>query len=147
MIRPSIRLSALVSIAAFGLALPAFGQTVGPCPKGFAVDSSTPWVLFDLGSAVLRPEAKPTIAQAVEKAKVTQAVSVCLVGQTDKLGDKAVNAQLGAARARAVAAEMVKDGYPAQKIVIAANPEAFGNVSFGSANSSEKDRRVSILFK
>jgi len=142
-----IRLGVLVSIAAFGLALPAFGQTVGNCPRGVSVEANTPWVLFDLGSAQLKPEHKPIIAKAVEKAKATQAVSVCLVGQTDKLGDKAMNAKLAEARSRAVATEMIKDGYPAQKIVIAVNPEAFGNMSLGGADSSEKDRRVSILFK
>ncbi len=130
-----------------GAAVPAFGQTVGSCQRGVSVGPNTPWVLFDLGSAALRPDARPVIAQAVAKAKATQAVSVCLVGQTDKLGDKALNAKLAQARARSVAAEMIRIGYPAKNIVIAADPEAFGDLSFGSANASEKDRRVSILFK
>jgi hypothetical protein len=29
--------------------------------------------------------------------------------------------------------------------VIASNPEAFGNMSFGDSNASEKDRRVTII--
>lgn len=129
------------------LAAPALGQTVGSCPRGAAIDASTPWALFDLGSAVLRPEAKPIIADAAAKAKARQSVNVCLVGQTDKLGNKEMNAKLAIARSQAVAAELAKNGYPAKNIVIASNPEAFGDVSFGSRDSSEKDRRVSILFK
>ena len=135
-----------VAAAALLFAMPSFAQTVGTC-RGMSIDENTPWVLFDLGSAVLRPEARPTIAQAAAKAKARQAVSFCLVGQTDKLGDKAMNAKLAEARSRAVAAELIKDGIPAKMITIAANPEAFGNVSFGSHDASEKDRRVSILFK
>jgi outer membrane protein OmpA-like peptidoglycan-associated protein len=136
-----------IATAAILLATPSFAQTVGTCTRGMSVDENTPWVLFDLGSAALRPEAKPVIANAVAKAKARQAVAFCLVGQTDKLGDKTMNAKLAEARSRAVAAELIKDGVPAKNITIAANPEAFGNVSFGSHNASEKDRRVSILFK
>ena len=132
--------------AALAFSFPAFGQTVGTC-RGGSIGPKTPWVLFDLGSSALRADAKPVIADAAAKAKATKAVNICLVGQTDKLGDKAMNAKLAEARARAVAAELIKDGIPASMITIAANPEAFGNLSFGSANASEKDRRVSILFK
>jgi outer membrane protein OmpA-like peptidoglycan-associated protein len=129
------------------LSTSSFAQTVGNCGRGMSIDENTPWVLFDLGSSTLRADAKPVIAQAVAKAKARQAVSVCLVGQTDKLGDKAMNAKLAEARSRAVAAELIKDGIPAKMITISASPEAFGNMSFGSKDASEKDRRVSILFK
>jgi outer membrane protein OmpA-like peptidoglycan-associated protein len=74
-------------------------------------------------------------------------VKVCVVGQTDKLGDKSSNLQLAKARSQAVAAQMVRDGLAADKIVIAANPEAFGNLSFGSRDAQEKDRRVTIIFR
>jgi outer membrane protein OmpA-like peptidoglycan-associated protein len=138
---------ASILVATTLLAPQAFAQTVGSCARGMSIDGNTPWVLFDLGSAALRPEAKPVIAEAAAKAKAQQAVGVCLVGQTDKLGDKAMNAKLAEARARAVAGELIKDGIPAAKITIASNPEAFGNMSLGSRDASEKDRRVSILWK
>ena len=142
-----IRQGALSLLAAASLALPASAQTVGSCPKGSSIGPDTPAVLFDLGSAQLRPEAGPVIAQAAAKAKATQAVNVCLVGHTDKLGDKAVNAKLAEARSRAVANELIKDGWPAKNVTIAADPEAFGNLSFGSRDASPMDRKVSILFK
>jgi outer membrane protein OmpA-like peptidoglycan-associated protein len=129
-------------------AAPSFAQTVGSCPSaGAAAETQPAWVLFDLGSAVLKPEAKPTIQQAVTAAKARQAVKVCVVGQTDKLGDKNYNAKLALERSQAVAAQMVRDGMPADKIVIATNPEAFGNLSFGSRDAQEKDRRVTIIFR
>jgi outer membrane protein OmpA-like peptidoglycan-associated protein len=140
---------ALALLAAGTLfAVPSFAQTVGSCPSaGAAAETQPAWVLFDLGSAVLKPEAKPTIQQAVTAAKARQAVKVCVVGQTDKLGDKNYNAKLALERSQAVAAQMVRDGMPADKIVIATNPEAFGNLSFGSRDAQEKDRRVTIVFR
>jgi outer membrane protein OmpA-like peptidoglycan-associated protein len=140
---------ALALIAAGTLfSVPSFAQTVGSCPSaGSAAESQPAWVLFDLGSAVLKPDAKPTIQQAVATAKARQAVKVCIVGQTDKLGDKNYNAKLAQERSQAVAAQMVRDGMPADKVIIATNPEAFGNLSFGSRDAQEKDRRVTIVFR
>ena len=138
---------ASVLAAALVLASPSFAQSVGSCVRGMSIGPNTPFVLFDLGSAALRPDARPVIAEAATKAKAQQAVDFCIVGQTDKLGDKELNAKLAVARARSVAAELIQLGVPAQKVIIASNPEAFGDMSFGSMNASEKDRRVSILWK
>ncbi len=142
------KFGALVAAGALLAALPAFGQTVATCPTaGSAAASKTPWVLFDLGSAALKPEAKPVIAEAAAAAKARQATKVCIVGQTDKLGDKAMNAKLALARSQAVAAELIRAGYPAKDVIIASNPEAFGNMSLGGSDASEKDRRVTIVFR
>jgi outer membrane protein OmpA-like peptidoglycan-associated protein len=130
-------------------ATPSFAQTVGSCPRavGAAPESKPTWVMFDLGSAVLKPEFKPAIAEAAATAKARKSTKVCVVGQTDKLGDKNYNAKLAQARAQAVAGELIRAGYPAKDVVIASNPEAFGNMSFGSNDASEKDRRVTIVFR
>ncbi|MBN9086853.1 MAG: OmpA family protein [Reyranella sp.] len=142
MIRP-----ALLAIGLVLAGTPAGAQTVGPCPGnvGSAAVSKPSWVLFDLGSAVVKPEYKATIAEAAKTAKARQATKVCVVGQTDKLGDKSYNAKLAQQRSQAVAAELIKAGYPAKDVVIASNPEAFGNMSFGGSDASEKDRRVTII--
>lgn len=130
-------------------ATPSLAQTVGSCSPGpgSTAASAPVWVMFDLGSAQLRADDKPKIAQAVATAKARQSTRVCLVGQTDKLGDKAMNEKLAMARSRAVATEMIRVGYPAANLVIASNPEAFGDLSVGSADSQEKDRRVTIVFR
>jgi outer membrane protein OmpA-like peptidoglycan-associated protein len=141
------KLGVLVAVGVLFAAAPCFAQTVGPCPSGVgsAAVSKPTWVLFDLGSSALRPEARPAIAEAVATAKARQATKVCVVGQTDKLGDKNYNAKLAQARSQAVANELVRAGYPAKNVVIASNPEAFGNMSLGDNNASEKDRRVTII--
>ena len=142
------KFGALAAVGALLVTAPAFGQTVGTCPTaGSSAASKTPWVLFDLGSAALKPEAKPIIAEAAATAKARKAVKVCIVGQTDKLGDKAMNAKLALARSQAVAGELIRAGYPAKDVIIASNPEAFGNMSLGSSDASEKDRRVTIIFR
>ena len=142
MIRPG-----LLAAAGLLLAAPSFAQTVGPCPGnvGSAAVSKPSWVLFDLGSAVVKPEARATIAEAAKTAKDRQATKVCIVGQTDKLGDKNYNAKLAQQRSQAVASELIKAGYPAKNVIIASNPEAFGNMSFGGNDASVKDRRVTII--
>ena len=139
-----------LDLLAIGLtiaATPSWAQTVGPCPGnvGSAAVSKPSWVLFDLGSAVVKPEARATIAEAAKTAKDRQATKVCIVGQTDKLGDKNYNAKLAQQRSQAVAGELIKAGYPAKDVIIASNPEAFGNMSFGGSDASVKDRRVTII--
>jgi outer membrane protein OmpA-like peptidoglycan-associated protein len=137
----------LTAAAALFVATPAFAQTVGTCARGGGANQpQAVWVLFDLGSAHVRPEDKAQITEAVKTARDRHVTSVCLVGHTDKLGDKAVNAKLARERSQAVAAELIRAGYPAQDIVIAADPEAFGNTSLGGSDSSDKDRKVTILF-
>jgi outer membrane protein OmpA-like peptidoglycan-associated protein len=141
------KLGLLLATGTLLAAAPSFGQTVGSCARGGGANQPQPvWLLFDLGSAHVRPADKPKIAEAVKTAKDRQVTSICLVGHTDKLGDKALNAKLARERSQAVAAELVHAGYPANHIVIAADPEAFGDISLGSSDASEKDRRVTILF-
>ncbi|MCA0302268.1 MAG: OmpA family protein [Proteobacteria bacterium] len=126
---------------------PSFAQTIGTCARGGGANQPPPvWVLFDLNSAHVRPADKPVIAAAVKTAKDRQVSQICLIGHTDKLGDKAYNLKLARERAQAVAAELIRDGYPAKDVVIAADPEAFGNMSLGRRDSSEEDRKVTILF-
>jgi outer membrane protein OmpA-like peptidoglycan-associated protein len=141
------KLGLLLAAGTLLASAPSFGQTVGSCARGGGANQPQPvWLLFDLGSAHVRAADKPKIAEAVKTAKDRQVTSICLVGHTDKLGDKALNAKLARERAQAVAADLIHAGYPANHIVIAADPEAFGNMSLGSSDASEKDRRVTILF-
>ena len=141
------RLGALVAAGTLLAALPSFAQTVGTCPRGGGSNQPQPVrILFDLGSSHIRPAEKPVIAQAVKTAKDRQVSAICLIGHTDKLGDKAYNEKLSRARAQAVAAEMVHAGYPGKNITIVADPEAFGNMSLGKENASEIDRKVTIFY-
>ena len=49
-------------------------------------------------------------------------------------------------RAQAVAAQMIRDGVPANHLYIVADPEAFGNMSLGKEDASVIDRKVTIFF-
>jgi outer membrane protein OmpA-like peptidoglycan-associated protein len=141
------RLGALLATSALFSATPAFAQTVGNCARGGGANQpQAVWVLFDLGSAQVRGDNKNKIAEAAVTAKARQVTSICVIGHTDKLGDKALNEQLARARSKAVAAELVSAGIPAKDIVIAADPEAFGNLSLGNLDAQEKDRKVTFLF-
>ena len=91
----------LVAAGALFAAAPSFAQTVGTCPRGGGSSQPQPVrILFDLNSSHLRQAEKPAIAQAVKTAKDRQVSAVCLIGHTDKLGDKAYNLKLARARAQ-----------------------------------------------
>ena len=137
----------LAAAGLFLLAVPSVAQTVGTCPRGGGGNQPQPVrVLFDLGSSQIRAAEKPAIAQAVKTAKDRQVSAICLIGHTDKLGDKAFNERLARSRAQAVAAQMIHDGYPGKNITIVADPEAFGNMSLGNEDASEIDRKVTIFY-
>ena len=141
------KIGVLLAVGMLFAAAPSFAQTVGTCPRGGGGNQPAPArVLFDLGSAQIRPDNKPVIAQAAATAKARQVSVICLIGHTDKLGDKAFNEKLARSRAQAIAAEMIRDGYPGKNITIVADPEAFGNMSFDSDNASEIDRKVTIFY-
>ena len=104
------RLGVLAAAGVLLAAAPSFSQTVGTCPRGGGGNQPAPArVLFDLGSAQIRPDNKPVIAQAV-------------------------------------AAQMIRDGVPANHLYIVADPEAFGNMSLGKEDASVIDRKVTIFF-
>ena len=137
----------LVAAGVLFAALPSFAQTVGTCPRGGGANQpQTVRILFDLGSSQIRPAERPAIAQAVKTAKDRQVYAICLIGHTDKLGDKAFNEKLARARSQAVAAEMVHAGFPGKNITIVADPEAFSNMNLGSSDASEIDRKVTIFY-
>jgi outer membrane protein OmpA-like peptidoglycan-associated protein len=138
---------AFAAAAVLFAATPSFAQTVGSCERGGGGNQPPPvWILFELNSAAVLPAERPKIVEAVATAKARQISSVCLVGHTDKLGDKAYNAKLARERSQAVATDLIRAGYPGKNIVIAVDPEAYGNMSLGSADASDKDRKVTILF-
>lgn len=67
------KLGLLVAGGLLVAASPSFGQTVGSCARGGGANQPQPvWVLFDLGSAHVRPADKPRIAEAVKTAKDRQ---------------------------------------------------------------------------
>ena len=106
------KLGALLAAGAILAAAPSVAQTVGTCSRsgGGANQPQAVWILFDLVSAHVRADDKYKIAEAANIAKARQVSSLCVVGHTDKLGDKVLNDRLARARAQAAAAERVQAG-------------------------------------
>lgn len=143
-----LTIAAAAGLAAALVSMQASAQSYGPCQRGTGgVQMAGPFnVLFDLGSATLRPSEAATIAEAVQKAKDRKVAQICLIGRADKIGDPAANERLSKARAEAVAAELKRQGIAANHLRIDPKGEAVGNMDFGRLDASVKDRSVSIVF-
>jgi outer membrane protein OmpA-like peptidoglycan-associated protein len=141
-------IAVLAGMAAGLIALPAVAQTYGPCQRvtGGTQMAGPFTVLFDLGSAKLRPSEAAAITEAVQKAKDRKVSQICLFGHADKIGDPAANERLSKARAEAVAAEMKRQGIAGSQLRIDPKGEAAGKLEFGSRDASVKDRAVLIVF-
>jgi outer membrane protein OmpA-like peptidoglycan-associated protein len=78
--------------------------------------------------------------------EIARGMSVRIEGNTDSLGDRALNQDLSERRARAIVDYLVQRGVPAQRLIArgngAANPVAPNNTPEGRA----QNRRTDILF-
>jgi len=105
-------------------------------------------VLFDFDKAVIRPDAGPTLAKAVEVLKSYPTVKITIGGHTDAKGDDAYNDALSLRRAKAVADRLTG---PADRPLAA---EGFGETRPVAPNARpdgsddpdgrQKNRRVEI---
>jgi len=98
-------------------------------------------VYFDELSANVTPQAAGVVADAVAKAKASQARSIRIEGRASATGSAAANQKLSESRAQAVANELQKDGL---------DPKTFRQVSVGqtgSGDTSVADRRVDIVLE
>lgn len=136
------------TVCAALVAVSASAQSYGPCQRlTGGVQMAGPFnVLFDLGSAKLRPTEMKTINEAVQKAKDRQVAQICLIGRADKIGDPKANERLSKARAESVAAEMKRQGIAGNKLLIDPKGEAMSGLDLGRLDASEKDRSVTIVF-
>lgn len=103
-------------------------------------------ILFDTGSAVIRPESKPALDEVAKLLEQDAALKLNVVGHTDSVGTIAVNMKLSQARAESVVKALV-----AQYGVAAARLRAFGNGPYApvATNRTEegraKNRRVELV--
>jgi outer membrane protein OmpA-like peptidoglycan-associated protein len=73
-------------------------------------------VFFDFNQAVLTPEARNTVAQAVQAVKAQNAVRIAVTGHTDTVGSVRFNQALSERRAASIKAAMVSSGIAADAI-------------------------------
>jgi OOP family OmpA-OmpF porin len=100
---------------------------------------------FDTGSAVIKPDSEPALAEMVKLLKSTPALKAFIVGHTDSAGTTEMNVKLSAGRAEALVNALVAKGITATRL------KAFGAGPFSpvASNRDEKgraqNRRVELV--
>jgi len=132
---------------AFGAPAPVSPAVVPAVAVPAAAVSRSYLVFFDWDKAVLTDRAKQIVAEAAAASKKVQVTKIEVNGYTDTSGTPAYNKGLSVARAKAVMAELVKDGVPAKAIAIMGYGEANLLVATGPNVREPQNRRVEIIIK
>ena len=104
-------------------------------------------VFFNTGSSHLSRAAMTIIRQAAKDAKERHVTGFTIVGHTDTKGSAAANKTLSMARARAVKAALVAQGFRARNITISGDGETVLLVSTPDNTSEPSNRRAELRFK
>jgi len=104
-------------------------------------------VFFDWDSAALSARARAIVRTAAENAARVQLTRIVVNGYTDTSGSPASNKALSQRRARAVAAELVRDGVAATTITIKGFGETHPLVPTGPDVREPQNRRVEIILR
>lgn len=102
------------------------------------------YVYFETNSSRIDPKYQDDFERIYNLAKGQNAQQICLFGKSSKTGDPAANAELSRKRARNVADAFTALGWPASKIVINAEGEAWGWLEETLTWDAKEDRRVRI---
>ena len=102
-------------------------------------------LLFDTGSATLRPESSPTLSDMAQMMSQNPGLRVRIEGHTDTTGDAAANRRLSEQRAHAVRAHLTSNGVDGSRIEAAGfgadNPVADN----GTPEGRQTNRRVELV--
>jgi len=102
-------------------------------------------ILFDLNSAVIRPESKPVLEEVLNMLKSEPSWKLTIEGHTDSTGIASYNQTLSLQRAEAVKAYLVDSGINAERL----QTKGFGSSKPVADNSSElgraQNRRVELV--
>ena len=94
-------------------------------------------VLFDFGSADLRPEAEATLAAVADVFRQQPKTHAEVAGHTDAIGAAAFNQSLSQRRAVAVVDWLVAHGVPRDRL----HPVGYGATRPVAGNATDQDRR------
>lgn len=123
--------------------LRARGADARETERGVVVN--LPDVLFEFGSAELRPAAKRTVKQISEVLKSGNGRRISVEGHTDSIGTIAFNQRLSQQRASNVADQLVKEGISRSRIASRgfgeSNPIATNMTDYGR----QRNRRVEVI--
>jgi len=130
----------------------AFGATPPPAPPPpMATPAPAParsyLVFFDWDKEDLTDRARQIVAEAAANSTKVQYTRIEVNGYTDTSGTPQYNQGLSVRRARAVAAELVKDGVPQAAIAIQGFGETHLLVPTGPGVREPQNRRVEIIIK
>jgi outer membrane protein OmpA-like peptidoglycan-associated protein len=120
---------------------PAAAPMAAPAPA----PAKTYLVFFDWDKYNLTPRATQIVAQAASDSKTQNVTMLDVSGYTDTSGTPQYNMGLSDRRAKAVSAELVKDGVPASEIEIHAYGETHLLVPTGPGVREPQNRRVEIV--
>ena len=109
-----------------------------PAPPSFMV-------FFDWDRSDLSPQAQQTIAQAAQSYRTKGNARVTATGHADKSGPDAYNMALSLRRANAVKDALVRNGVPAQAIVVTGRGESMPLVQTADGVREPQNRRVEIV--
>jgi outer membrane protein OmpA-like peptidoglycan-associated protein len=101
-------------------------------------------VLFALDSAIVSKDADSVLNQIALAARDQPGAALVVEGHTDTSGDSAHNQKLSAARARAVAAVLVREGVARERIRTEGLGESDLAVATGNGVRESRNRRVVI---
>lgn len=132
----------------------AFGAPPAPAPMAPAPAAVAPspisrsyLVFFDWDKASLTDRARQIVSEAAANSTKVQYTQLEVNGYTDTSGTAKYNQGLSVRRARAVAAELVKDGVPKSAIAIQGFGETHLLVPTGAGVREPQNRRVEIIIK
>ena len=122
-----------------GLLLGLLAGCVQPAPQ--PADTDRLLVYFDEFSAHLTPEARQTVADAVKRARETNARAVRIEARASATGSPTANHYLAMTRSQVVADELAQDGL---------DPATLRQVPIGQTGSGDPsvaERRVDIVLE
>ncbi|MDE2240569.1 MAG: OmpA family protein, partial [Rhodospirillales bacterium] len=122
--------------------MPAAAPQAAPAPT----PAKTYLVFFDWDKYSLTPRATQIIAQAASDSKTQNVTTLEVNGYTDTSGAADYNMGLSIKRAKAVAAQLVADGVPANEIEMHGYGETHLLVPTGPGVREPQNRRVEIIF-
>ena len=129
----------------FGVAPPP------PPPAPAAVPAQAParsyLVFFDWDKATLTDRARQIISEAAHNSTQVQYTKIEVNGYTDTSGSAQYNMGLSIRRAKAVQAELIRDGVPANAIAIQGFGETHLLVPTGDGVREPQNRRVEIIIR
>ncbi len=116
-------------------------------PPPVAAPARSYLVFFDWDKATLTDRARQIIREAADNSTKVQYTRIEVNGYTDTSGTARYNMGLSIRRARAVQAELIKDGVPANAITIQGFGETHLLVPTGPGVREPQNRRVEIIIR